>query len=104
MFNTIERPKNVDEQRAENTWAGNQAVLQQLCGRVKFRSSRHTSISALGLVLIVSFSGLLMLISFAETSLPFIRRSKRWRFIVEWERDDMLALLSKAETEVMTGR
>lgn len=101
IFNTIERPQYIDEKRAVNAWDdANTLPLKTICGRIKFRSPNHTSISSLGLILILTFSGILMIWSLIGLLLSSIKWTKQWTFVIEWERDDMLALLSKIEDNV----
>lgn len=136
VFNTIERPLGLDESRTFNIFAlpGREAIYN-ICGHIKFNDPHHTSLSTLGLVMILAFSLFLMLASFGCMLLPLIsyvylvnfrvllgiypsissksqavitssitafissiilisrRLVKRWKLLVEWERDDALALL-----------
>ncbi|KAH7333114.1 hypothetical protein BKA65DRAFT_479680 [Rhexocercosporidium sp. MPI-PUGE-AT-0058] len=95
IFNTIERPLGLDDTRTFNFFAveGREAIYN-LCGRIKFNDPNHTSLSTFGLILILVFSLFLMFASLMGTLLPLIPFVKRWRPLVEWERDDALALLA----------
>ncbi|KAH9212741.1 hypothetical protein DL95DRAFT_303675 [Leptodontidium sp. 2 PMI_412] len=94
IFNTIERPLGLDDTKAFNFFAleGNEAIYN-ICGRIKFNDPNHTSLSTFGLIMILVFSLSLMLASFVGILLPLIPFVKRWRPLLEWERDDALALL-----------
>lgn len=102
ILNTVDRPVNLDESRATNMWATEKnKVLLRLCGRIKFRSPHHTSLSTFGLIMILVFSGVLMLGSFVGMFLPSIRWTRSWKPIVEWQRDEVLALLEKTKEQVI---
>ena len=98
LFNTIERPPHLDAARAHNTWTG--TPLMHLCGRVKFNSPDHMSLSALGLGLILALAVLLIAVSFVDEVAVWAlnkseRRSKR-RGVGAWEQTEMFSLLDAA--------
>ncbi|KAH8659284.1 hypothetical protein BGZ60DRAFT_121531 [Tricladium varicosporioides] len=97
IFNTIERPQNVDQSRAVNIWKTNYEPLLTLCGRIKFRSPSHTSLSTFGLIMILVFSGVLMLGSLVGIVLPTTRWTRRWKTVIGWKRDEVLVLLEKTQ-------
>lgn len=102
IIETIDRPINLDETRAKNAWGGANSALLNLCGRIKFRSSNHTSLSTFGLIMILVFSGVLMLGSVFGMGLYAVPWTKRWRIVVEWERDGVLSLLQLTEQVSVT--
>ena len=89
-------------------------ALKALCGGIKFRSPGHTSLSTLGFGLILGLSGVLILLSFADTVVPWLLRKFGYEFR-DWEQTDMLKLLERtleiergsegvvADTVVVTG-
>lgn len=98
ILNTIDKPQNLDESMAKNQWAtGALSGMQTLCGRIKFRSPGHTSLSALGLVMILVFSGVLLLVSGMGAGLYWLEWMGRWSVVREWRRDEVLALLSNTK-------
>lgn len=102
VMNTVDRPRNLDETRAYNLWATEDyKVILNLCGRIKFRSSDHTSLSAFGLVMILVFSGTLMISSFLGMGLYTIPWTKQWRFVAEWQRDEVLNTLARTNEPVI---
>lgn len=94
VFNTIERPGDVDPDRTQNIWGKD--VTRYLCGNVKFRSADHTSLSVAGIVAIVSCAALLTIISFLDQLIASkFLRSRFSNFISTWEETENLALLKK---------
>jgi hypothetical protein len=102
VFNTIEKPPNLDASRAQNLWTLNEdrKAILLLCGRIKFNNPHHTSLSTFGLIMILVFSGVLMLASLIALCLPAMPKINTWRPIRDWKRDDALALLAKTNDEV----
>ncbi|KAH6666348.1 hypothetical protein B0J14DRAFT_201246 [Halenospora varia] len=99
IFNTIERPQNVDENRVVNIWKTNYEPLLTVCGRIKFKSPNHTSLSTFGLIMILVFSAVLMLGSLIGMILPTTRWTRRWKTVIDWRRDEVLALLEKTKDQ-----
>lgn len=99
VFNTIERPVNVDPNRSENSWG--EELSSALCGNIKFRSANHTSLSVAGIVAILLSVAILTIISFFDQFLAsrFLRGRFR-NFISAWEETENLALLKKTMNEV----
>lgn len=101
ILNTIDKPANLDESMAKNMWAAERFIgFQALCGRIKFRSPGHTSLSAFGLVMILVFSGVLLLVSGFVTGLYRMKWMGKWRVVGDWKRDEVLNLLKNAREEV----
>lgn len=95
IFGTVEKPPGVNSNSVVNRWDTDKfKALKVLCGRVKFRSPGHTSLSTLGLGLILGVSGVLVLLSFADVVVPWLLRSSGYEFR-EWEQTDMLKLLKR---------
>ncbi|KAH6662277.1 hypothetical protein B0J14DRAFT_707742 [Halenospora varia] len=100
ILNTIDKPANLNASRAQNLWATERYKLMlNLCGRIKFRSPDHTSLSAFGLIMILVFSGVLLLGSGIGTGLFWIPWTRSWKSVVEWRRDEVLALLEETKEE-----
>jgi hypothetical protein len=96
IFDTIDRPANLDASRTFNSWQQPEfKSLLQLCGRVKFRDPNHTSLSTLGLAIVIAFSILLLLASVLGMSLAWLPGTKKWNFVAKWQQNEVLALLSK---------
>ena len=100
IFNTIERPADVDPARSRNIWADNDKFLKVLCGFIKFRSAGHTSLSTIGILVILLCTMILTLISFLDQLMASrFLRGRFWHFLSAWEQTENLALL-KAIDEV----
>jgi hypothetical protein len=95
IFNTIDRPANLDATRAYNSWERDFRPLLRLCGRVKLTDSHHTSLSTLGIAIVLAFSGLLALASLVGMSLAWFPCTKKWKFVARWQQNEVLALLAK---------
>ncbi|KAL5314225.1 hypothetical protein ACEPPN_018650 [Leptodophora sp. 'Broadleaf-Isolate-01'] len=95
IFNTIDRPANVDATRAYNSWERDFRPLLWLCGRVKLTDSHHTSLSTLGISIVLAFSGFLALASLVGMSLAWFPCTKKWKFVARWQQNEVLALLAK---------
>lgn len=94
IFNTVERPVNVDPKQSKNGWEeGLQLVL---CGNIKFRSANHTSLSVAGIAAILLCTIVLTTISFFDLLLASrFLRGRFQNFISPWEETENLALLKK---------
>ena len=94
IFNTIDKPPGVDTEIAENTWSTG-TDIRSICGRVKYRSVSHTSISVVGLLVIVCMSAFFMIVSFMDFPATLLLR--KWEFIRRWVETENLALLGVIE-------
>jgi len=94
VFGTIEKPPGVDPAVAINQWKSNKD-LQWMCGRIKFRSAAHTSLSAFGVFFVVTAVILLMVVSNMDVLLSLL--CKRLAFVRQWVETDSLALLKMVE-------
>lgn len=105
IFNTIERPVDVDPERNSNSWAGNDDVLKALCGCIKFRSAGHTSLSTTGIVVILLCTMILTLISFLDQLMAsrFLRGRFR-HFLSAWDQTENLALLKTIDEVGTEGK
>lgn len=97
VFNTIEKPPGIDESIAYNFWQG--TPLQDFCGKVKFYSPNHTSLSTVGIIIILVTVVLLTLGSIVDTVLDWIPMSWARNLIREWNRLEYLKLLEEAEKQ-----
>ncbi|KAH8649509.1 hypothetical protein BGZ60DRAFT_509214 [Tricladium varicosporioides] len=95
IFNMIEKPPGLNETKAENFWQTQVPGMLEYCGRVKFRSSDHTSMSALGIGLILALSILLMMGSYVDLIIGRFRWGKP--FIHKWDGMQSLALFYELE-------
>lgn len=103
IFNTIEKPADVDPERSRNAWAdSSERVLKENCGCIKFRSANYTSLSTTGIVVILLCTLILTLISFLDQLLPSSRIfGKRFQHLFSaWEETENLALLKRSMNEV----
>jgi hypothetical protein len=101
IFNTIERPANLDAFRATNLWQQPKyKLLLSTCGRIKYKDPHHTSLSTFGLIMILVFSGVILFGSFIAMILPSNMWTKRWIAVMEWQRDEVLALVERREEQV----
>lgn len=107
VFNSIERPADMDSSRVFNTWEKgidqNSTSLMGLCGRVKFKDPSHTSLSTLGIAIVIGFSGLLTLASLMGALLPIMKWTKKWKFVEKWQRDEVLSLLAATNHRAVSG-
>ncbi|KAM6536143.1 hypothetical protein FALCPG4_005660 [Fusarium falciforme] len=95
IYNTIERPVGVDLNRTVNRWAD--TPMMSLCGRVKYRSANHTSLSFVGVVVVVVVSITIIILSFFEVVIDLM--PSRWlkNRVLQWGSSDNLALLEAKE-------
>jgi hypothetical protein len=107
VFGTVEKPPGIDPGRAINIWEQPELrTLKALCGGIKFNSPKHTSISTLGLGIILGFSGLLILLSFTDAvALGFVH--KRGKKLSAWEETEttrLLEMVQKTQKNESSGR
>ena len=95
VFDTIEKPPGLNAEITENTWQTTNKVLLNLCGKVKFRSATHTSLSVVGLAVVVGVAGFLMIASFID--LPAQSFCKNQQFIQCWNATENLELVRNIE-------
>lgn len=95
IFNTIEKAPAIDESFMYNTWNG--TGLQRLCGRVKFHSSGHTTLSAVGIFVIVAIVVVLTVISLVDVFLMWFPFKWAKHVVEEWEKLENLELLNELE-------
>jgi hypothetical protein len=65
IFNPIEKPSGVNGSIAYNQWEG--TVLMNICGKIKFYSPNHTTLSEVGAIAILVVVTLLTLGSAVDT-------------------------------------
>jgi hypothetical protein len=95
IFNTIAKPPELDENLIENFWQTQLPEMLQYCGIIKFRSSDHTTMSALGIGLIVAFAVVLLLGSYTELLVGRFQWGKP--FAHRWDQLENLALFHELE-------
>jgi hypothetical protein len=102
LFNTIEKPPQLDADRAVNLWVTHN--LTGMCGKVKFNSAGHTTLSALGLGLVLGLSGLLVAASFADVvTVKVLRTFGKGSRVAAWEECQTSALLEVARVARRSG-
>ncbi|EEP79557.1 predicted protein [Uncinocarpus reesii 1704] len=87
MLRYVKTP-GLDRTRVENMW-DLIPVVKGVCSIVKFNSAEHTTLSTLGVFIIVAFSLLLTILSMWDMALPIIPK----RLLTAWNRDQALELL-----------
>ncbi|KAF2033198.1 hypothetical protein EK21DRAFT_86622 [Setomelanomma holmii] len=70
LFNTIGKSSGVNASEANIQWDG--SALKQLCGRVKFHSPNHTTLSTVGLITMLCGVVLLTLLTFLDVVLGWL--------------------------------
>lgn len=89
IYSTIQKPAGVDPNIMMNFWAD--TPLMMLCGRVKFFSSNHTSLSFVGVVTVIVVSACLIFISFFDLLVDFM--PNKGRGLLQWTLSENFALL-----------
>lgn len=95
IFNTIEKPPGVDESIAYNRWEGTE--LKDLCGRIKFYSPNHTTLSTVGTIVILVVVALLTIGSAIDVLLGWIPMDWARKMAKDWDALENLSLLEDAE-------
>ena len=72
IFNTIEKPPGVDDSIAYNRWEGTKLKDLCVCGRIKLYSPGHTTLSTVGIIVILVVVALLILGSAVDTVLGWL--------------------------------
>ncbi len=98
VFNTIEKPPSVDAESAQNLWAAQPSLLR-LCGRVKFRSVDHTTLSTIGVVVVLVVSCFLTVLSFFDVVVERCFRKRHSTLVSDWVDSENLTLLEKSERQ-----
>ena len=99
IFNTIEKPPTLDDERAQNAW--DQDDIKLFCGNIKFRSPSHTSLSAAGILVVLLCSFTLTVASFIDLLLALSWLRGIFPIIVfGWKENENLELLNKAVNRV----
>jgi hypothetical protein len=92
IFDSIERPPHINEDLAYNTWE--EFNLTSLCGRVKFRSADHSSLSAVGIIVVLVGATALAIASFFDVIARYVPRCRTSWLYQAWLDNDALALLT----------
>lgn len=95
IFNTIEKPPGVNVSQAVNQWEG--TSLKKLCGRVKFHSPNHTTLSTIGVAVVLGLVALLTLASFVDIFLGWLPSAWARTLTQDWNRLENLQLLGELE-------
>ena len=95
VFNTIEKPPSVNASQAVNQWEG--TGLKKLCGRVKFHSPSHTTLSTTGVAVVLGLVGLLTVLSFVDVVLGWVPTAWARGSTKDWNRLENLKLLEELE-------
>jgi hypothetical protein len=95
IFHSIEIPAALDPSIATNQWDGDTADLKLLCGRVTYRSPRHSSLSFFGVMFVVVVSSTLIVLSFFETFLGSLLKKWSAPRMAAWDNVEILALLDE---------
>ncbi|KAF2820659.1 hypothetical protein CC86DRAFT_428437 [Ophiobolus disseminans] len=95
VFNTIEKPPGVDAAQAVNQWDG--TSLTNLCGRVKFQSRSHTTLSTTGVAVVLGFVLVLTILSFVDVVFGCVPGAWARRMTRDWNRLENLRMLEELE-------
>ncbi|UPL02971.1 hypothetical protein LCI18_013905 [Fusarium solani-melongenae] len=99
VYKTIEKPEGLDTDRAVNRWAGS-VYMDTVCGRIKFDSPNHTSLSFAGVMVILVVSASLIFLSFFELLVGLLPEDWRGIWALQWESSDNLVLLKERNSLV----
>ncbi|KAI8710371.1 hypothetical protein NCS52_01582100 [Fusarium sp. LHS14.1] len=108
IYKTTEKHDGHDVDGAVNTWADlpNGSMQDTLCGKIKFRSPNHTSLSFLGVMVVVVVSSVLIILSFFEVFVDLMPAKCRGSRVLLWASSENLALLEgkqRVESEALAG-
>ena len=95
LFNSIQAPPGLNLAQAVNFW--DSAELRSMCGRIKFHSPAHSSLSVLGFAMVVAIVGLLIAGSCVDVVLGWVPAKWARAVVAEWERLENLNLLFELE-------
>ncbi|RTE76467.1 hypothetical protein BHE90_009036 [Fusarium euwallaceae] len=106
IYKTIEKHDGRSIEGAMNMWAdlGSGSVQDMLCGKIKFRSPNHTSLSFTGVIVVVAVSSVLITLSFFEVFVDLIPAKWRGDRVLVWASSENLALLEgkqRVESEAL---
>ncbi|KAJ4309242.1 hypothetical protein N0V84_011623 [Fusarium piperis] len=93
IFNTIQGPNGLRPNGTMNLWAD--SPMMSICGRVKYRSADHTSLSFVGVVVVIVVSVFLITVSLFDIIIDRIPGKWRGRRLTQWEASESLALLER---------
>ncbi|KAI5803141.1 hypothetical protein EDC01DRAFT_611892 [Geopyxis carbonaria] len=95
VFSTIQMRPGLTEETAQRVDLGKDA--DRICGRVKFRAEGYTSLSVLGVALVIAITGVLTVLSYIDVIVATFW-GRRWSDTVDmWDRSEMLELLRRVE-------
>ncbi|KAM0431287.1 hypothetical protein ACHAPT_005258 [Fusarium lateritium] len=93
IFNTIQGPSGLPPNSTMNLWADSPNM--NLCGRIKYRSAGHTSLSFVGVVVVIVVSAFLITVSLFDIIVDRVPKKWRGRRLTQWEASESLALLER---------
>lgn len=93
IFNTIQGPNGLRPTDTMNLWAD--SPMMNICGRVKYRSADHTSLSFVGVVVVIVVSAFLITMSLFDLVIDWVPKKWRGRRLMQWEASESLALLER---------
>jgi hypothetical protein len=93
VFNTIEKAPGVNASQATNSWDENSLKIR--CGSVKLYSPNYTTLSTLGIVVILGFVSLLIVLSLVDVMTSWIPTAWARRLTSDWNRLENLKLLEE---------
>jgi hypothetical protein len=98
LFTTIQAQPDLDVKQLGNTF-DELPILRLVCGRVKFHSSQHTTMSVLGIATVLAVSFFMTVISYLDVIFKrlFMRSRVFGRAMQTWEATENLQLLRAAE-------
>ncbi|RSL98190.1 hypothetical protein CDV31_012724 [Fusarium ambrosium] len=97
MYKTIERHEGLNRSSVLNLWSRG-PLRDKLCGKIKFRSPNHTSLSFAGVIVVVVVSSVLIALSFFEVFVDLIPAKWRGNRVLVWASSENLALLEGKQT------
>ncbi|KAF8246561.1 hypothetical protein K440DRAFT_644659 [Wilcoxina mikolae CBS 423.85] len=98
FFTTIQAQSDLDVAELQN-YFDEEPNLQKISGRVKFRSAQHTTLSVLGIAVILGATLVMTVISYLDVVFKgLFKRSRMFgRAMQKWEATENLQLLKAAE-------
>ncbi|RSL59383.1 hypothetical protein CEP54_007295 [Fusarium duplospermum] len=109
IYKTIERHDGLNVDGAMNVWADlpSGSMQEMLCGKIKFRSPNHTSLSFTGVIVVVVVSSVLIALSFFEVLVDLMPAKWKGNRVLLWAWSENLALLEgkqRVESETLDRR